>query len=280
MPGKTFSEGHIVDCEAFTAKYGLQEPKQLIEFKALRGDASDNIPGVHGIGDVGATKLIVKYGTIENLYQHLAEVDEKTRNKLVESAEMAALSKRLATIDTNAPLTFDIEACETENYDRDKVISLFEQLEFKSLIKRIKGAKGNEVVEEKKPSRSSAKTASLFEGEVDEKEELKKYLKEQPEVIVNLDLEMLDVLERMKEKGILVDQDCLKVLSKDFAEKLEKLTKEIYTIVGHEFNVNSTKQLAEVLFDDMKLPVIKKTKTGRSTDEEVLTELALTQEIA
>jgi len=282
MPGKTFGEGYLVDPAGFTEKYKLPEPKQLIDFKALRGDASDNIPGVAGIGEVGATKLIVKFGSLENLYANLDEVDEKTRHKLVESAEMAALSKRLATIDTNAPLTFELEACETEDYDRQKVISLFELLEFKTLLKRIKGNGESSKVEEKKVKVDKSVTESMFgeESAEDEKESLAKYLHDQPEAIVKLDLEMVDVLRRMKEVGILVDKPTLSYLSKDFAEKLEKITKEIYEIAGHEFNLNSPKQLGEVLFDDLKLPVIKRTKTGRSTDEEVLRELALTQPIA
>lgn len=281
MPGKTFSEGSVVDVAAFQEKYKLESPRQLIEFKALRGDASDNIPGVAGIGEVGATKLISKYGNIENLYAHIDEIDEKTRHKLVESAEMAALSKKLATIDTNAPFTFDLDSCETEVYDKEKVIRLFEVLEFKSLVKRMQGNGSIGATQNGKKINKPAKTEQMFEEEVgDAKEELKKYLKDQPAVIVNLDLEMVDVLQRMKETGVLVDQPCLKVLSKDFSEKLEKLTKQIYAIAGHEFNLNSPKQLAEVLFDDLKLPVIKRTKTGRSTDEEVLNELALTQEIA
>jgi len=283
MPGKTFSEGYIVDVDGFREKYKLEYPKQLIDFKALRGDASDNIPGVAGIGEVGATKLINKFKSIENLYAHLDEVDEKTRHKLVESAEMAALSKRLATIDTNAPLTFDLAACATEHYDKQKVIALFEQLEFKSIVKRLKGAeKAEETTSEKEKLKGTAvKTENMFPDTPENvKDSLQEFLKDQPSAIVNLDLQMVDVLQRMKEHGILVDQACLSELSREFAEKLDKCTKEIYEIVGHEFNINSPKQLSEVLFDDLKLPVIKKTKTGRSTDEEVLQELALTQEIA
>ncbi len=282
MPGKTFSDGIIMDVAAFCEKYGLKEPLQLIDFKALRGDTSDNIPGVAGIGDVGAKKLLDKFGNIEYLYTHLDEVDEKTRHKLVESAEMAAVSKKLATIDTKVPIKIDLEACRTEHFDKEKVIKLFEELDFKSLVKRVRGV---ENPKEEKPAgkKTVSKQESLLGEEadvVDEKTKMKEFLKDQPEVIVNLDLEMVDVLQRMKEHGVVVDPKTLEILSKDFGEKLEIITKQIYEIAGHEFNLNSPKQLSEVLFDHMKLPVIKRTKTGRSTDEEVLNELALTQEIA
>jgi DNA polymerase-1 len=312
MPGKSFSEGSIVDVAGFQEKYGLEKPLQLIDFKALRGDASDNIPGVSGIGDVGATKLIKKFDSIENLYAHLNEVDEKTRNKLVESAEMAALSKKLATIDTNAPLQFDLSLCRTEDYDKQKVIELFEQLEFKSLVKRMQGKVGGE----KKDEREKTKEASVDIKRKDEREKkkeikansaqeglpfdenedteksvaidkaenpkeyLREFLKDQPEEIIKLDLTMIDVLERMKAHGILVAPDVLAELSVDFGKKLDKVTKDIHLDAGHEFNINSPKQLAEILFDNMKLPVLKHTKTGRSTNEEVLTELAISNPFA
>jgi DNA polymerase I-like protein with 3'-5' exonuclease and polymerase domains len=274
MPGRTFGEGSIIDEEIFKEKYGLETPRQLIDFKALRGDASDNIPGVAGIGDVGATKLLKEFHTLENLYSHLNDVDPKNRKKLEESAEMAGLSKKLATIDTDAPIQFDLTKCETESYDKEKVVALFEQLEFKSLMKKIGNGKVGEgaVVKAKKEESN---------GEVkDIKETMREYLKDQPDAIVNLDLQMIDVLKRMSENGLLIDTKVLSELSEDFSKKLETITKQIHEYAGHEFNINSSKQLSEVLFDHLKLPVIKKTKTGRSTDEEVLQELSSGSPIA
>jgi DNA polymerase-1 len=291
MPGKTFSEGSVVDVASFEAKWGFK-PIQLIDFKALRGDASDNIPGVHGIGDVGATKLIQKFESLEGIYAHLNEIDEKTRHKLEESAEMALLSKKLATIDTHAPVQFDLAAAKTEDFDRDKVRELFNVLEFKSLAKRIDtvaNALGVSPSPVSKKSIQNGAQQSLLDHEVEqdapkeeitEKERLQQFLKDQPKEIVAIDLTMVDVLERMCENGILVDREVLAILSKRFGTKLEVLTQEIYEAAGHEFNINSSKQLAEVLFDHLKLPVLKKTKTGRSTDEEVLSELALASPVA
>ncbi|MDQ3098716.1 MAG: DNA polymerase [bacterium] len=278
MPGKSFGEGIIIDSAAFTEKYKLIEPRQLIDFKALRGDASDNIPGVHGIGEVGATKLIQKYGSLEGIYSHLDEIDAKTKQKLEASADMAALSKKLATIDIDVPMQFELEACETEKYDKEKVRALFEELEFKSLLKKFTPEVEKTV---KKDTQLSLDVEATTEEVVlDEKQKIEKFLKDQPEHVVTLDLSMMDVLNRMREKGILVDKGVLAKLSIDFGVKLEKLTKDIYENAGHEFNINSPKQLAEVLFDHLKLPVVKHTKTGRSTDEEVLKELAISSPLA
>ncbi|MDQ3239195.1 MAG: DNA polymerase [bacterium] len=273
MPGKTFSEGFLVDEVIFTQKYGLETPKQLIDFKALRGDTSDNIPGVAGIGDVGATKLIKKYGTLENIYLHLSEIEPKTKHKLEESAEMAALSKRLATIDTDSPIQFDLSECETEKYDKEKVVELLKELEFKSLVARVEKTSKDVggVIDGKKVLVDKDLVLTIEE----QKGKIREYLKDQIKEVVDLDIKMIDVLDKMNKNGILVDKDVLELLSVDFGKKLENLTKEIYEDAGHEFNINSPKQLAEVLFDDLKLPVIKRTKTGRSTDEEVLKELSV-----
>ncbi len=284
MPGKTFSEGSIVDIVGFAAKYNFSEPRQLIDFKALRGDASDNIPGVHGIGEVGATKLIQKYGSLENIYAHIEEIDSKTKIKLVESAEIAALSKKLATIDTNVPLQFELKGCKTEDYDSRAVRVLFEELQFKSLLKKFSDP---ETKTEEQPPKKITKTKgqlsfddSIEEEMLDEKARVEKFLTGQPQHVIDLDLSMIDVLTRMREKGILVDKEVLENLSTDFAGKLEKIIAEIYEAAGHEFNLNSPKQLAEVLFDQLNLPVVKHTKTGRSTDEEVLKELAIASPVA
>lgn len=287
MPGKSFSEGSIVDLAKFKEKFGFDDPQQLVDFKALRGDVSDNIPGVHGIGDVGATKLIQKYGTLENIYAHLNEIDAKTRQKLADSAEIAALSKKLATIDTDVPMQFELEECVAEDFKREDVRKLFEELEFKSLLKKFSDPQVPlKDVEEKVVAKKNKKGAQLgfddeVEGELlDEKARLEKFLKDQPPQVVVLDLSMIDVLARMKERGILVDKAVLEKLSTEFGAKLEKIVGEIYVAAGHEFNLNSPKQLAEVLFDHLKLPVIKRTKTGRSTDEEVLKELAIGSPVA
>lgn len=124
-------------------RYGFT-PEYLIDYKALRGDPSDNIPGVKGIGDKTATELIKKFQTIEKIYDFLekdpntTEIKPGIKKKLVNDKKMAFLSKKLATIVTDKPLPkFKIEDCVVKEYNQDNAIKLFQKLEFKSLINRL-----------------------------------------------------------------------------------------------------------------------------------------------
>ena len=105
--------------------------------KGLQGDNSDNIKGVRGIGPKTAKALLQKYGTIENLYEHLDEITGSTHTKLAEGRDSAFQSKELATIITDVPITFDLNACTTHEYDTDKIFALFDQLQFKSLYRKL-----------------------------------------------------------------------------------------------------------------------------------------------
>ncbi len=114
------------------------DKKYLIDFKALRGDVSDNIPGVYGIGEVTAKKLIEKYNTVEEIYKHIEEVTPETlKKKLVESVETAYLSKKLATIITDAPVRFNLDDCYFKFYPTPELVDYFTKLNFKSLLKRL-----------------------------------------------------------------------------------------------------------------------------------------------
>ncbi|MGB2694318.1 MAG: 5'-3' exonuclease H3TH domain-containing protein [Dehalococcoidia bacterium] len=125
------------DAESAKERYQI-EPQQMPDLKGLKGDTSDNIPGVPGIGDKTAVKLIQQFGSIENMYDHLDEVTpEKLREKLREHEAQARHSKDMATLDTNAPVELDLAACEVQHFDRDKVLDLFRELDFKSLITRL-----------------------------------------------------------------------------------------------------------------------------------------------
>jgi DNA polymerase-1 len=114
------------------------DKKFLIDFKALRGDVSDNIPGVYGIGEVTAKKLIEKYQTVEGIYQHIEEITpESLKKKLVENVEMAYMSKKLATIILDAPVRFNLDDCKFNFYPTPELVSYFARLNFKSLLKRL-----------------------------------------------------------------------------------------------------------------------------------------------
>lgn len=134
---QSFSEARLFDEKAIEEKYNLR-PSLLVDYKALVGDASDNIPGVPGIGPKYATDLVKRYGTIEEIYEHLEEIEPaRVRKALAEHKEQAFLSKRLATIVTDVPITLDLEKCRTRDYDRDRVIEVFRELEFRSLVDRL-----------------------------------------------------------------------------------------------------------------------------------------------
>lgn len=114
------------------------DKKYLIDFKALRGDTSDNIPGVYGIGEVTAKKLIEKYHTVEEIYKHIEEVTpESLKKKLVENIEIAYMSKKLATIITDAPVRFDLEDCRFKFYPTPELVDYFTNLNFKSILRRL-----------------------------------------------------------------------------------------------------------------------------------------------
>ncbi|MDE3088968.1 MAG: DNA polymerase I, partial [Chloroflexota bacterium] len=130
----------VYDEAAVKARYSL-EPRQLIDFKALKGDPSDNIPGVNGIGEKTATKLVQTYSTIENIYAHLENIEPRWREKLRAGKEQALLGKKLVTIVTDAPVKLDPDACRVEEFDRARVVTLFRELGFRSLIERLPGEK-------------------------------------------------------------------------------------------------------------------------------------------
>ncbi len=126
----------VYDEQRFREEYGV-EPRQLIELKGLMGDSSDNIPGVKGIGDKGARQLIVTYGTLENLYEHLDEIKGAQRDKLEAGREIAFLSRALATIQRSVPITLDLPACVAHDFDHTAVESLFRELEFNTFRRRL-----------------------------------------------------------------------------------------------------------------------------------------------
>ncbi len=148
MPPRSKQPAQMFDRKAFIKKYGF-EPRQLIDFKALAGDASDGIPGVKGIGPKSATELIVQFGSLQGIYDNLDKIKEQWRLKLKMDKEMAFMSLHLAEIVTNVPIKFNLSKCKLLDYDYDKVVKLFEVLEFRSLINRLPGMGKKAKVKEK-----------------------------------------------------------------------------------------------------------------------------------
>ena len=435
--GKTETDEY--NREKIIEKYGL-EPKQLIEVKGLQGDASDNIPGVPGVGEKTALKLVQKYGSIENLYKKIEEGQDdlkgKQREKIVENKELAELSRILGTINTKVPIKDDLTDLKVEEWDKEKVLELFKNLNFnryidrfnlrengesenkqetkeqyKSVEKSLKDVIGiiknknemtfnlvtksvenqskiikeqiigmsvynnenkevyyvnlenneikefKEIFEEEKirkigidlsktyillkqeninikgiyydiaiasyiinPTNNKLKIEDLIQNDLEidietfigkeetqaqitlfdvqeennkqaeikkEKSNLYAYsigkIKEKTEkelekiecldLFYNIDMPTIEVLSNMQWNGMYVDKTELEQFGKELTDKLEVITKIIYEMAGEEFNINSTKQLGEILFEKMKLPVVKKTKSGYSTDVDVLEKL-------
>lgn len=136
-PGKSSDEFLIVDIKKVKEEFGF-EPKQMIDYLALIGDKSDDIPGIAGIGPKTAIPLIQKFGSVENLYKNIDKVDkESLKNKLIEGKENALLSKELATIDVNVPIKIDFEKTKVTKPDFEKLKDVFLELEFKSFFSRL-----------------------------------------------------------------------------------------------------------------------------------------------
>ena len=401
-------------------KYGLTAG-QFIDFKALKGDTSDNIPGVPGIGEKTAQKLLHQFGSLEGIYDNLDQLKGKMRERLEEHQEQAFLSRKLATIITDVPINFDRHHFKRKEPQLKLLKKIFTQLEFKSLLeklptdqapakqtdgegyRKITLAEFSAILASQKenssvavfplPAESSwqdsiyglaistgAETFSLplttdeergaalqklidlplnllsydskswinicwtFTGKeptnllfdatlaaylLDPLENgyppqklalnyLQRRLPELPgkkekdltaennyacaavralfdlhlvlveklenfglkELYYQLELPLARVLARMERLGVAVDKRILSALKEEFEKRISVLEAEIYELAGEEFNLNSPKQLAYILFEKLGLPPLKKTKTGYSTSAQVLEELASNHEIA
>ena len=241
---KGVSEAVIYDEQKVKERFGFS-PLYLNDYKALAGDSSDNIPGIEGVGEKTASQLVQAYGCLENIYQHLDSLPPKVQEKLKEGKKQAELSKSLSVLFSDVPIQFDLSAARVKNYDKNEVIRLFTEFDFKSLIKRLPGSEKVEnqplglIVAKEKPASPSEK----------------------------FDKEIEPILRQMEKRGVLIDVPYLKQLSKEVAKEIERLKKEIFRSTGGEFNLDSPIQLLQILFTRLALPVkeIKKTKTGIST---------------
>lgn len=136
VPIKGISEVGNYDPAGVEARMGLR-PDQIVDYKALRGDVSDNIPGVKGIGDKQAVDMLKTYDTLDNLYKHLDELKPAQRTKLQENRETAYLSQKMATIIRDMPIKLDLEACRLHTVPVEKVREALNELGFTSLMKHL-----------------------------------------------------------------------------------------------------------------------------------------------
>ena len=315
---KGINDTIMYDEKLVKERYGFG-PSLLPDYKGLRGDPSDNIIGVKGIGEKTATELITIFGPIEDLYKKLNKSDEpfvkagfkKRMIELLKANEDEALfSKTLATIRRDASITFKRPTTVWhESFTPVAAEKIFNELEFKSLVARVKNLnrQDNGPTDETNVNEEEAKTEEVSPeikiaawlldssltnptadevknlvkaknlAEAEEKIQLELKRNNLKKVYEEIELPLIPIIAQSKERGILVDTGYLEKLSADYHRQADKLTKKIYKLAGGEFNLNSPKQLGEILFDKLKLNVrgLKKTAGGaRSTRESELKKLA------
>lgn len=199
-PGKTNEKSVLIDLEKAREEYGF-EPEQMIDYLALVGDSSDDIPGVAGVGPKTATPLIQEYGSIEKIYDNIDNISKKgLQKKLAENKDNAFLSKDLATIRTEIPFDFDIQNTNVKKPDFDKLTKLFTEMEFKAfgqkLVKVFSEAQefvGQEPEEETASSFDKSKVKYKLITTADESKNLIKYLEAQKLIIFDTETDSLDV---------------------------------------------------------------------------------------
>ncbi|MEJ2759458.1 MAG: 5'-3' exonuclease H3TH domain-containing protein, partial [Anaerolineales bacterium] len=136
LPGKRLSDAQDYTAETVMESLGVR-PDQVVDYKALCGDQSDNIPGVYGVGKKTAEKLLAEYGTLDGIYAHLEELTPGQRKKLEKDRENAYLSQKLATIVTDLDVKIDLEKSANTNFEVEPVAELFRDLEFRTLMSRL-----------------------------------------------------------------------------------------------------------------------------------------------
>ena len=288
-------------------KYGLQSQLQVIDLLGLMGDSSDNIPGCKGVGEKTAVQLLQQFGSIDNLLANTDQLKGALQRKVQEQVKEIQFSRFLATIKTDVPIEFNAQALVCQERDWEKLISLYRELEFNSLLKQTPIESANSKVKSPKKIKVEEATLDLFADmsvastktqeqtpPTDNTEaRLVSYLLN-PEVAYNpnqpiqwdalkadpslwnlyqeVELPLANVLREMEQVGVRIDVPMLKQAEIQLNEQLQTLEQQIYTSAGTTFNINSPKQVGEVLFDQLNLDAkAKKSKTGQySTSEEVL----------
>ena len=315
---KGLNDTILYDEKAVVERFGFK-PLLLPDYKGLRGDPSDNIIGIKGIGEKTATTLITTFGTIENIYKKLKKdpgafravgITPRIIELLKEGEEEALFSKTLATVRRDAPIEFSLPAkVWRENFEAEKAEKLFAELEFRALRGKLHELIGIErptklFSDEQSPEEvidpaqfkhaqialwllnSDLTTPSL--------EDMLHYTKKKTfaesfawleseigkqglgSVYRDIELPIIPLIEEAQNYGILIDKKHLKSLSTKYHKTLDEITVRIYEMAGGEFNMNSPKQLGEILFDKMGIATkgLKKTEGGaRSTRESELVKL-------
>lgn len=297
----------IYDEDAVKERFGFG-PELLPDYKGLRGDPSDNIIGIKGIGEKTAEILITNFGSIEDIYAVLekspekftkAGITERMQEKLREGKDDALFSKMLATIRRDGPIHFMLPESEwIPGVDQEKITALLSDLEFRALRSKVAEAFSFTASAETAPvSPEDLRTAQLLFWVIDSNKanptiddvlsytktnSIQEAIKVFEKIIVDQDLTyvweeiekpLMPIMKEMQEVGIMVDTEVLKSLSEKHHKRLAELEKNIWEIAGEEFNIASPKQLGEILFVKMGISIKGQKKNasgGFSTKESEL----------
>ncbi|OGG52399.1 hypothetical protein A2851_05120 [Candidatus Kaiserbacteria bacterium RIFCSPHIGHO2_01_FULL_53_29] len=314
---KGMNDTVIYDTDAVHERYGFG-PERVVDYKALRGDPSDNIPGIRGIGEKTATELIKEFGSLDDIYAALESDSEsfakKVRPRIVELLKEgkadAAFSKTLATIHPNVPISFELPRQHWHLTDHTETIqALCDELEFKSLkerVGRLVGSKMDETIapeQEKQHVDAEALRETsvalwllhsdttnptlediLREAKTEDFEKARENIFQEirttgrlNDVYEKIEKPLIPIVQRMNAAGVYIDASHLKELAKEYRTELGRLAGKIYTHAGHEFNINSPKQLGVVLYDELKINPVRQKKTAggaRTTKESELEKLS------
>lgn len=289
----------LYDAKRAQERYGIA-PHLIPDYKALRGDPSDNIIGVAGIGEKTGTELIQKFGGIEDIYKTLkknrqkfldAGIKERIVKLLEDNEDEARFSLILATIRTDAPVELPPDDWQ-KIYSPEKVRAMFEELGFKSLINRIPNLSKASTQKTSHTVTEGSDPSVEFRGVINPETEYKIKLaqwvldsnnsapsgeanllkleaeikdKNLDRVYRDMELPLIPILRKAEARGIKVDQKELARLASDYHAKLDTITKKIYELAGTEFNINSPKQIGEVFFTKLGIggAKMKKTATGQ-----------------
>src|SRR3989475_324427 len=292
-------------------------PDQIPDVMALMGDSIDNVPGVKGVGEKTAVKLIGQYGSVARLYDNLTLIPGKLRETLAVGRKHALLSRELVVLSRGVPFVFALAACRRGEPDWPQLRGLWLELEFTRLVKELPAAApaadagpvtvlpapraladwvahvpaGAPVLldwaGDPRPPTPRIDGLGVFQPDAGAAgvalggEALGDLFAAGAPVFGGHPLvahdarPLVPVLAEMERTGIRVDPARLEAFAKELERDLDNLTREIYALAGEEFTIASPKQLAQILFEKLKLPILRRTKTGPSTDADVLSELAL-----
>jgi len=280
---KSIQDSVLYDKKAVEKRFDGLGPEQMADYKGLRGDPSDNIPGVTGIGEKTAIQLLQYFGSLDKLYKALEEgkTGEKIKPRIVKLLEdykdQAFLSRDLATIDLAVPIDFKLSDISWKGFDTKKVEDMLQGFQFRTLISKLPELEGKKrkqasLLEEGDEERSEEDVNQEMLQKIEGLYKDKVFSKE----IYELEKNLVPVMRSMEQVGIKIDKKYFSQLAKQATREIAALEKQIHTFASKTFNIKSPQQLSEVLFDVLQLPRkgLRKTPGGAiSTASEELEKL-------